>query len=135
MHSGALFGSKLQYGVAFRVNCGASRGALRGAFKGCMNLKSIIFPSSVREFGQNILAECTSLQRIYYAARDTEWQKDLIGVPRSVTTYLEFSYDQAVEHNLAEVGASKRKLEASNESSTKRLRASGALYDWTRGER
>lgn len=103
-------------------------------FEGCTGLKSIIFPSSVREFGQDILAGCTSLQRIYYAARDTERQADFVGVPRSVTTYLELSYDQAVEHDLAEVGASKRKLGESNEPSTKRLRASGALYDWTRGE-
>ena len=104
-------------------------------FEGCTNLKSIIFPSSVREFGQDILAGCTSLQRIYYAARDTERQADFVGVPRSVTTYLELSYDQAVEHDLAEVGASKRKLGESNEPSTKRPRTSGALYAWTRGER
>ena len=105
------------------------------AFAGCRGLKSIIFPSSVEMYGRDILAGCTSLQRIYYAARDTERQADFVGVPRSVTTYLELSYDQAVEHNLAKVGASAlRKPDEAVEPNPKRLRTNGALYDWTRGE-
>jgi hypothetical protein len=76
------------------------------AFAGCTGLESIIFPSSVEVYGRDILAGCTSLQRIYCVAEDTERQADFFGVPRTVTTYHDFSYDQALRHDLAEVAAS-----------------------------
>ncbi len=104
------------------------------AFERCTELKSIIFPSSVLKFGQDILAGCTSLQRIYYAANGTGRRTDLFSVPESVTTYLEFSYKQAVEHNIAEISASKRKeLDRAGEPEPKRRRSE--LFDWTRSER
>ena len=47
---------------------------MKGVFKGCVNLKSVVLPKSLKNIGEDAFKNCPSLNEIYYEGSESDWK-------------------------------------------------------------
>ena len=56
------------------------------AFSGCINLKRITIPKSVKKIGPGVFADCNSLEDVYYEGTSEDWAKVEIFTSQRIVT-------------------------------------------------